>query len=317
MLRGGTSDEYTLSLRTGAQLLRALPEEEYDVRDILIDAQGVWHSRGLPLPPARALTGVDAVLNGLHGGIGEDGTLARLLRQLSVAHATASAHASALSLHKARASAVMREAGIHVPRGVLFSVSNEVPSTTMARAVFEQFGPPYIVKPTSTGASHGVVYVASYPELPEAIARVLETYGAALVEEYIIGEETTAAVMDDFRGEELYAFPPARVVRPERARHLAHTHHLDGAIRYNTPSDFSHAEKEAIVEAARKAHRALGLSFVSRADIILSRRGPYVLEVNAVPGLYEGAALPPMLESVGSSVGEYARHQLQLARERN
>ena len=40
ILRGGTSNEYNLSLMTGAAMLAVLPEEQYQAHDILIDKTG-------------------------------------------------------------------------------------------------------------------------------------------------------------------------------------------------------------------------------------------------------------------------------------
>ena len=69
-----------------------------------------------------------------------------------------------------------------------------------------------------------------------------------------------------------------------------------------------------MTETARAAHKALELSHYSRADMILTARGLYLLEVNALPALHESAPFPIMLESVGSSVGDFAEHIIQLAR---
>src|SRR5277367_6763879 len=89
VLRGGTSSEYELSLKTGATMLAALPEEHYDTRDIFIDKRGIWHLRGMPVAPHRALQQVDVVLNGLHGGMGEDGTVQRFLDKTGIPYAGA------------------------------------------------------------------------------------------------------------------------------------------------------------------------------------------------------------------------------------
>ena len=64
VLRGGTSREYNLSLKTGGAILSALPENKYDTRDILVDKKGVWHSRGIPMEAPRALAQIDIVING-------------------------------------------------------------------------------------------------------------------------------------------------------------------------------------------------------------------------------------------------------------
>ncbi len=313
VLRGGTSSEYPLSLKSGAALLAALPEDRYDVRDIFIDRRGVWHSRGVPSDAVRALSQVDVALNALHGGVGEDGTVQRILESGGVAYAGARPGAAALALNKVRAREVMQAAGLKIPRGAAFSLRGDQTTADMARAVFSEFGPPYIVKPASDGASNGILIVQTLIELPDAIGDMLDAYGAALVEEYIRGEEASVGVMEHYRDQELYAFPPVHVVLPEGSTHFAFHHHDQALARHIVPSNFSHAQKGMLIEAARLAHQALGLRHFSRADIILTPRGPYVLEVNANPGLYKGASFPAMLESVGSSIREFAEHALHLA----
>lgn len=313
VLRGGTSREYNLSLKTGAVMLAALPEEKYEVRDILVDKPGVWHSRGIPVDSSRALAQIDVVLNGLHGGVGEDGTVQRLLEKAGVAYAGSRPHNSWLSLNKIRAREVLQNAGVRMPRGVSFTLSNGLNTAEMAQTVFSQFGPPYIVKPQSEGASHGIRYALHLLELPDAIGDVLDEYGAALIEEYIHGEEVSAGTIADFRGQELYVLPPVHVKLPQGARFFEPRHHEEALAQHTCPSNFTQEEKRAIEDLARAAYRALGLSHYSRADIILTRRGPYLLEVNALPGLYAGASFPLMLETVGSSTREFLEHAIALA----
>lgn len=314
VLRGGTSNEYDLSLKTGNAILNALDEERYNTRDIFIDKRGVWHLRGIPSDPMRALSQVDVVVSGLHGGVGEDGTVARLLERAGVPYAGSRPMPSALSLNKIRARHEFERAGILIPYGFAFSLSDDMDTGEMARQVFASFGPPYIVKPANEGASYGIQLALTIVALPDVLADVLDAFGTAVVEEYVMGDEATVGIVEDFRNEDLYAFPPARVEYPEGSRHIEIHHHLGGHIQHHVPSDFSHREKKALMDAARRAHRALGLSHVSRSDFILTKRGPYLLEVNAQPGLYEGAAMPPMLESIGSSVPDFLEHVIGLAR---
>lgn len=314
ILRGGTSGEYQLSLKTGAAMMSALPEEKYDVRDILIDKSGMWHSRGMPSTPSRALAQVDVVLNALHGGVGEDGTVQRLLDSIGVPYAGARAHASGMAMNKVRARSLLQEAGIRMPRAVSFTVQNDVHTGDMAGMVFSQFGPPYIVKPVSEGAGRGIKIASSIIELPDAIGDVLDAYGAAIVEEYVFGEEASVGVIEGFRNEELYTLPPAHVTKV--TLHLMPEAHESGTISHSVPSRFSHLQKLSISDIAKSAHKALGMSHFSRADVIVTPRAVYLLELNTNPGLYPGASFPPMLESVGSSVTEFLEHAIALARSR-
>lgn len=313
VLRGGTSSEYELSLKTGAVMLNALPEDRYDTRDIFIDKSGLWHARGIPTDASRALNQVDVVLNALHGGVGEDGSVQRILERAGVPFTGSRALASAMSLNKIRAREIMQEVGVRMPRGIAFSLDNHLSTADMAHAVFSQFAPPYVVKPPTEGGGVGVIIADSIVELPDALGDILDAYGAALVEEFVRGREATVNLLEGFRDEELYAFPPARVHLPEGVRLLDASNRA--SVRYSAPSDFSHEEKQSIMDIARAAHKALDLSHFSRADIMITARGvPYLLEVNATPKLHEGAALPQMLESVGSSVREFLEHSIALAR---
>ena len=311
VLRGGTSNEYNLSLKTGAAMMNALPEEKYDVRDILIDRSGMWHMRGAPATPARALTQIDVVLNALHGGVGEDGTVQRILERTGVAYAGARAMPASLSLNKVRAHEVLQAAGVRMPRATSFSLDNRLNTGEMADAVFAQFGPPYIVKPPAEGASNGIRIATGIVALPDAIGDVMDAFGSALIEEYIFGEEASAGVIDDFRNEEIYVLPPAHVGK--KGAHIMFADHDGGYLRHTVPSPFSHEQKLSIADIARTAHRALGMNHFSRSDFIVTPRAVYLLEVNANPGLYSGASFPAMLESVGSSVTEFLEHAIKLA----
>lgn len=314
VLRGGTSSEYDSSLKSGAVMLASLPEEKYETRDIFVDKLGYWHLRGVPAEPSRILAQLDVVLNGLIGGVGEDGTVQRILERHGVAYAGSRPLPTSLSHNKARTMQIMRTAGILVPRSLAFSLENDMTTGDMARAVFGNFGPPYIVKPPLAGSSQGVVLVRTLLELPDALGDTLDEFGSALVQEFIRGEDARVGVIEGFRGQDLYALPPAHMLRAQGKSFVDQETRQQGLVRHVVPSNFSDGEKHALEQAAKDAHRALGLSHFSRSDFILSNGKAYLLEVTSTPGLYEGASFPQMLEAVGSSVPEFLEHAIALAR---
>lgn len=315
ILRGGPSDEYAHSLKTGAEMLNALPDDRYDTRDIFVDKKGYWHLRGTPSDLNRILSQMDVVLNAMHGGPGENGTVQRILDRAGIPYAGARAHAAALSLHKGRAREALAEAGISIPRGVAFSIDDERNTGEMAQEVFSQFSPPYIVKPAQGGGSVGVRYVPTIVELPDAIGDTLDAYGSAVVEEYVRGHEASVGVIENFRDEDLYALPPVHVIAPEGARFVHADVRSQGLVSHTVPSRFSPEEKQQLEDVARAAHRALGMSHFSNADMILTRRGPVLLEVDAHPTLHEHSTFPKALDSVGSSTGEFLEHIIRLAQQ--
>ncbi len=315
-MRGGTSSEYSLSLKTGAAMLAALPEDRYETRDIFIDRAGIWHQRGIPMQPARAVQQIDVVLNALHGGMGEDGTVQRFLKRAGVAYAGASPLGSSISIDKIRTHELLEQADILMPHAAVFGLDDDMDTAQMAQFVFSQFAPPYIVKPPREGNGNGIRLAATIIALPDAIADVLDVYGSALVEEYIQGDHVEAAVIEGFRNEGLYVTPPAQQKIPEGSRIIEPHHYESGVIAHVCPTDFSRKEKTAIANTARRAHQVLGMDHFSHLDMIRTPHGIYLLELNSVPSLYEGASLQPMLETVGATVPQFLEHQIALARAR-
>ena len=92
---------------------------------------------------------------------------------------------------------LFEEAGILMPNAISFSVQDEISTGEMAFRTFERFGPPYVVKATSEGTSHGIRIANDLVELPDIIGDILDAYGTALVEEWLklLGTTTFNALL--------------------------------------------------------------------------------------------------------------------------
>lgn len=313
VLRGGPSAEYDVSLKTGAAILNALPEEHYRAIDILIDKQGRWHHLGRPMDPMRALHGMDVVVNGLHGTYGEDGGVQRILERSSIPYTGSRPEGAALSMYKPRAKEVVRAAGLFVPCGLTFSLPEERDSWQMSREVLNQFAPPYIVKPANSGSSIGLSIAKTITDLNDVLADALDAHQSVLVEEFIPGSEATVGIIDDFRDHGIYALPPVEIV-------LGGKTCFDYETKYNPhtqelcPSTFPDSIKRDLEWAARTAHQELGLSHYSRSDFRVHPSGRvYFLEANALPGLTEPSLFPRALRAVGSSLKDFLAHIINKA----
>ena len=201
-----------------------------------------------------------------------------------------------------------------MPAYVAFSVLDTLNTAQMAKTVFAAFGPPYVVKPPREGSSNGLRIVDTLIDLPDVIGDALDAYGSVLIEQFVSGEEVSAGVIEGFRNQELYVLPPAHVRLPVGDRTIESHHHHDASTRIIVPSRFSNTDKRHMEDMARTAHTMLAMSHFSYANMIKTPRATYLLDVDAVPGLYEGAPFPAMLESVGSSVADFLEHSIRLAR---
>ncbi len=310
VLRGGPSSEYEVSLKTGASVLKHLPEK-YTPHDIFISRDGIWHSHGLPRDPDRILRKVDVVFNALHGAYGEDGKVQKLLEQFGVPYTGSQSIASALGMNKALSKKAFETHNLKTPRSVLVRKDNAGDKDLVE--IFQTFPHPYVVKPVSAGSSVGVSVVRSFSEFLEAVKESLMHSSSVLVEEYIKGREATCAVVENFRGETLHALMPVEIVHPN-SEFFDYQAKYSGESQEICPANFDQKQKEEIQRMTAIAHKALQLRHYSRSDFIVSPRGEvYILETNTLPGLTEESLLPKALAAGGTKFPDFLDHLVGLA----
>lgn len=317
VLRGGTSPEYDVSLKTGGAVLRHLPIEKYTPVDLLITKDGQWHVNGLPADLPKISRNVDVVFNALHGSYGEDGKVSRLLEHFSIPYTGSKALPSALGMNKVLAKEFFTKAGMRTPVSRViknYSIDErERNARETAFEVFRTITPPWIVKPISGGSSVGTFIIKSYPELIEKLLSFAEEETDVLLEEFIRGKEATCGVVDSFRGRETYSLLPIEIRPVSGSPFFDFEAKYGGQTEEIVPGNFSREESAEIQRLAVLAHRTLGLRHYSRSDFIVTPRGTYILEVNTLPGLTEHSLLPKSLHAVGASFPEFLDHIVTLA----
>lgn len=312
VLRGGPSDEYDVSLKSGAGMLEALKKnQKYAPLDVVITKNGEWIIGGFTRAPEEILCGVDVALIGLHGTYGEDGGIQRLLNRFGVRHTGSDAFASALAMNKAITKDRLRDTGVKMPQHVILSKETEKTLQGTVSYIGELFGPTYIIKPIANGSSVGVVKVGSVIDLFSALRKAFEVYDEVMVEECIDGVEATCGVINNFRNSALYSLPPVEIVPPQGSSFFDYTVKYDGSTQEICPGRFSREEKEEIERVAKFVHEHLGLSQYSRSDFMVGKDGVYFLEVNTLPGMTSESLMPKGLEAVGATYEEFVEHLVE------
>lgn len=310
VLRGGPSAEYDISLKTGAAVLRNLPER-YAPVDILVGKDSVWYSKGVARFPDRILRQCDVVFNALHGFWGEDGKVQRILEEFHMPYTGSSAFASAASMNKRHSKEIFKNYALKVPQAVYVRRETTTPKTAVR--IFQEFPQPSVIKPVNGGSSLGVSIARNFFEFSTALEEAFQFSEVVMIEEYVQGKEVTCGVVENFREEKFYALPPVEIVPPPN-RFFDYEVKYDGSTRELCPApSLSQEEKSAVADSARNAHRALGLRHYSRSDFIVSPRGIYLLEANTLPGLTDGSLLPKACEAVGCSFPQFLDHVITLA----
>lgn len=311
VLRGGPSNEYEVSLKTGKSVLNNLPDK-YIPTDVLIDKKGIWHIDGVPTTPAKVFQANDVVFNAMHGEYGEDGKVQQLLDQFGVKYTGSRALGSALGMNKILAKEIFVKNKIKTP--VYKVVKRGEDLSEISHKLFKSFPMPAIVKPHGSGSSVGVAIAKNISELEMALENAFKYSDSAVVEEFISGREGTCGVVEDFRGEKIYSLLPVEIIKPINSGFFDYNAKYNGQSQEICPGNFSVKEKKVMQEMAVKAHEALGLRHYSRSDFIIHpKRGVYILEINTLPGLTSESLLPKSLKAIGCSLSHFLDHIINLA----
>lgn len=324
VIRGGISSEYDVSLNTGGNVLSHLRGREmnskYKPVDILIDKSGAWHINGRQVSMNDVSNSVDVVFNALHGDFGEDGKVQQILEQWSIPYTGSGPFPSAVGYNKVLAKKQFSLLGIKTPQYITLESGNNsnldinTLAQQQARAVWQKFGAPWVVKPQSSGSSFGVKICKTFPELVEALTIGLSDNSDLLIEEMIDGKEATVGVVEGLRGKDTYTLPPIEIRIPKTKRFFDYDAKYTGISEEICPGNFTNEEKVELERLASLIHNGLNLSHYSRSDFIVNpRKGIYALEVNTLPGLTDESLTPKALSAIGATMPEFLDHIISLA----
>lgn len=295
VLCGGMSGEREVSLRSGANVHRALQGE--GIPAVMIDV-------GRDVAEALVKSGATVAYIALHGRYGEDGAVQGLLELLGLPYTGPGVQASAICMDKGVTKRILAQEGLATPEWI--SVSRDTPFS--AEDTVRQLGLPVIVKPVAEGSSLGVVIVKRGEELAAAVGTCLAANEAVLVEAFKKGREVTTGVLGT--GNAARALPVLELV--------SHNEFYDYEAKYTPgmtdfilPAALPADTYREVQEEAVRAHRLLGCRGVSRVDAMITADGKvWTIEVNTSPGMTDTSDLPAQAAAAGISFGQLVREIL-------
>ncbi len=317
VLRGGPSEEYEVSLKTGAAVVRALKNMVADIADILITKQGEWIRNGRSVSPSAALVGVDRVFVALHGAYGEDGEIQKFLQRLQVPFTGSRSLPSAIAFNKdlTKKSLARPDLQFYLPAHTAIARDQVINLFDILRDLESKSDAEYfIIKPNTSGSSVGIELATRGESLATLATRALATYEQIIVEEFIKGREATCAVIENFRVTPVYSFPVIEIIPPCTANYFSNEVKYNGTTQKICPGNFSYQEREQLQQAAKYVHEQLHLSQYSRSDFIVRNGKIYFLEVNTLPGLTAESLFPQAAAAVGLSFPDLVEILVKTAR---
>ena len=352
---GGDSCEHDISIVTGCQTISKLNEYLYNVIPVYIDKKGNWlvgkkladvdnypdnigktekvgfvagDNRLYTLKHNKLCAGVniDMAFICLHGGSGEDGTVASVFKLSKIPYSCPDVLPSSISLDKSIFKIFCKGLGVDVVEGIYFDYADYVVDND---AVFDQiklFGLPVIIKPARQGSSVGIEVCKDEKTLKTALNNAFLYDSRILVERYVdMAKEINIALFKS-KGDIVFSQTEEPKFTSDilsfNDKYLKNPNGFEGISR-EMPANIDKELEEKIKSVAEKIYKTLKVLGVVRFDFIYTTGGElFVNEVNTIPGslanyLFDGISFGEMLDKIrADSVYEFDS-QKRIAKEYN
>jgi D-alanine-D-alanine ligase len=307
ILRGGVSPEYALSLKTGANVQKALHDAGLEAIDMLLDKEGVLHVRGVPTDIESAKDSVDTVWNALHGSFGEDGQVQAVLDHYGIPYTGSTQETSELAFNKLSAKEKAKELGIDTPPSILIIPDGDESVSEVTQKIYKTMAPPWVLKPLTGGASIQTFFAFTPLELSQFVDESIHNGQPFIAEQYIQGREAAVGVIDDFRNQEHYTLPVVEISSPSRGT-LTHDKR-SGAEEYaRMNGSFNSDERSMLSKLAEKLHIHFGAKDYSQSEFIVDNKGkPWFIELDTHPHLTNNSPFLTALDAVGATMQEFVK----------
>jgi D-alanine-D-alanine ligase len=276
---GGTSAERDVSIQSGQCVMRALATLGHSAQSLDFDARFVDAIREIA---------PDVVFNALHGPGGEDGTIQGILQWLGIPYTGSDIVSCALAMDKHLTKKLLAAEGLPTPAWDTFDLSGGTLPLLPG-----SLNLPLVVKPRSSGSSAGVSIVRTHEEWTKTMIGSAPRTTQILVEEYVAGREFSCGIL----GEE--PLPIVEII-PADEFYSYDAKYKAGGARHLVPAPLDPDLAARLQMLALSVHRLVGLRDYSRTDFMVSREGrPYILEINALPGLTPQSLIPDEARAAG------------------
>ncbi|WP_461206179.1 D-alanine--D-alanine ligase [Clostridium sp. DL1XJH146] len=277
VIMGGDSSEREVSLLTGAEIIKNLDKEKYTVVPVSINTRYELIDQ---------IRNLEFAFIALHGAFGEDGKIQSLLETMDVPYSGCGVLSSALCMNKNMSKKIFNNEKIKTPNWFIIKKEDTLNLDAIYKLKF-----PLFIKPNNGGSSIGVYKVNNEEELNQCLSSSFQYDDEILVEEFIEGDEITCSILN---GEVL----PMLGITP-------HSAFFDYSSKYgNNKADekvikLSSDIESKVKDICLKCWDSFNLQVYARIDLIINKKGIYVLEIDTLPGMTRNSLLPKSAKAYG------------------
>ena len=303
VVAGGDSSEYIVSVRSGANVLKAVDRNQFEPWLIRIKGEE-WivldgeeqiaeiDKSDFSFTISSKKIKFDYAYIIIHGTPGEDGILQGYFEMLKIPYSSCGVQSSALTFNKFFCNNYLRSFGIPMANSVRLIAGEKYSSAQIA----ESLGLPLFVKPSAGGSSFGVTKVKKREDIVDAVNKALDESPEVIIEQYMEGPEFTCGVVRI--GERKLVFPVTEVISMNEFFDYE-AKYKPGMADEITPARISEALTLEIQKRSSEIYDLCNCRGIVRIDYILQGEIIRFLEVNTVPGMTETSFIPQQIKAMG------------------
>lgn len=305
VLFGGVSVEHDVSILTGITAVNSLDKKKYNAIPVYISRDGrfftgkrlldldyykklslkemmevcfiapspVLYKKGIK--KVKKICDVYACVNCLHGGMGEDGSLAGFMNALNIPLTSSNVLASTVAMDKYFTKTVLKSLKVkHLPAILISSVFD-------FHKHEEDITYPIIIKPNLLGSSIGISRADNREQAVRAILEALKYGEKAIIEPCLTDFiELNCASYVDYNG---------KIIVSEVEKPIRKSEVLDFDDKYKCgerefPAKVSNSIITKIKAITKKVYQSLNMNGPVRIDFLVKQNEIYLNEINSVPG---------------------------------
>jgi len=294
LLYGGASYERDISIQSAKEVEKYINKENYIAKLINVPEKkdSLWIKELLSFSP-------DVVLNLLHGGEGENGSVSGLLNCLDIPLAGNGVLSGAICMNKNICKAILKENGVPVCEDVFIKKEEDIIDY---EEKIKELGFPVIVKPNNGGGSIGISIAENITETKKAIKHITEILkDDVLIEKFIFGREVTSVV---FQKENSIKVFPILDISTENKFYDYNAKYIDNntKIVFSTLPEFM---REMIKDISQKVYKIFECTGLCYIDLIVYEEQVYFIEVNTNPGFTSRSTITRVLKELGVKMCDF------------
>ena len=279
---GGPGEEREISLQSGKAIQLALEAIGYNVLGITME-----NKLGDIISDLHS---VDLVFLGLHGSIGENGTIQGFLESLGLKYTGSDPLSSAICMDKNISKIIARDSKVNTPNWEIVTRGQTLNEDN------SEF--PLVIKPNDQGSTVGLTIVHDESELGPALNLAYNYSSSVMVEQFIKGRELTVTLM----GSEAY---PVCEIIPSHELYDYECKYTSGMSKYVCPADIELDLTKRIQEITERLFDVLKCRHYSRADFRMDHEDNlWFLEMNTLPGMTDTSLAPMTAKAAGLSFND-------------